>query len=156
MSLARRTERAALAFVVLGALGAGGCDGQTERTTAEGAAGAALPAGIIRHDGPMPSPVAGGASVKSARAQAAGQWDGPEQMYRATCAGCHDPAIKVGPPITGRKLGAPYITYVARHGRNGMPGFFPSEFTDAELGALAAWLDAQPAAPAIPPPGGAP
>lgn len=146
MSLSEGFKRMAPGLLVVGALVATGCHEEPKQS---------IPGGIIRHEGAMPSPVSGGTSVKSQQALAAGQWDGPEQMYRATCAGCHDPAIGVGPPLFGRNLGTPYITTISRSGRNGMPGFFPSDFTDSEVQTLAAWIDAQPASAASPQAGGA-
>jgi mono/diheme cytochrome c family protein len=47
--------------------------------------------------------------------------------------------------ILGRHLPAATTELIVRHGQNGMPSFRQSEFTDAELAALALWLqDSKP------------
>ena len=98
--------------------------------------------GVIRHDSPAPVLIEG-ESIKTSQALAAGQWDSPKQMYQATCALCHDTGV--GPGLFGRQLDATYTTTVVRNGRNGMPAFFPSEYSDKDLKALAEWIKEQPA-----------
>lgn len=135
MTLSVSARRIALGVLLVGVIGTAGCDGKPAPAD-----------GVVVDTGPMPSPYAGGPSVKTSRAMEAGQWDSPAQMYAATCKGCHDTGV--GPALFGRNLGEKYITYVVRHGRNGMPGFFPSEYSDADVKVLAAWIDQQPAAQA--------
>jgi len=67
----------------------------------------------------------------------------PEQVYAKVCGYCH--GRNVGPVILGRHLPAEAITYIARHGQNGMPAFRPTEITPAELDALAHWISTAPA-----------
>ncbi len=108
--------------------------------------------GIVRHDAP-PRAVVKGPSVATSRALIAGQWDDPQQMYDATCGGCH--GAGVGPHLLGQDLPEPYIQYVGRHGLRAMPPFRVTDYTDAELASLATWINSQPssapAAPATPP-----
>jgi mono/diheme cytochrome c family protein len=77
----------------------------------------------------------------------------PEALYRAKCAVCHSergwasavlarraPAGQAA--LTERKgLRAAYIRQAVRRGVGAMPGFTPTDVTDAELAALAAWLE---------------
>lgn len=77
----------------------------------------------------------------------------PEALYRAKCAVCHSergwgsavlarrvPAGQAA--LTERKgLRAGQIARVVRRGQGAMPGFTPTDVTDAELAALAAWLE---------------
>ncbi|HWU01168.1 MAG TPA: cytochrome c [Novosphingobium sp.] len=63
----------------------------------------------------------------------------PEKVYASTCGYCH--GHNVGPIILGRHLPADMVRYMVRHGRLGMPAFRPSEITDAELNALATWVE---------------
>lgn len=68
----------------------------------------------------------------------------PAAVYAQTCGYCH--GANVGPVILGRALPAPMIMATARSGRGAMPAFRPTEISDAELAALAAWVAAsQPA-----------
>ena len=129
----RPINRVALAALLVGALGAVGCNGAQREAPLEG---------VIRHDSPAPVLIEG-ESIKTSQALAAGQWDSPKQMYQATCAQCHDTGV--GPVLFGKKPGAEYIVHVARNGRNGMPAFFPSEYSDKDLKALAEWIKEQPA-----------
>jgi mono/diheme cytochrome c family protein len=69
----------------------------------------------------------------------------PEVTYAKVCGYCH--GKNVGPIILGRKLDTDMIKAVARHGRNGMPAFRPTEVTNAELDALAVWISKSPARP---------
>lgn len=66
----------------------------------------------------------------------------PEVVYAKVCGYCH--GKNVGPIILGRKLDTDMIKSVARHGRNGMPAFRPTEITSAELDALAVWISKSP------------
>jgi len=67
----------------------------------------------------------------------------PEQVYATTCGYCH--GHNVGPVLRGRGLTAPAIVSIARHGRGAMPAFRPTEISNAELEALARWIQASPA-----------
>jgi mono/diheme cytochrome c family protein len=66
----------------------------------------------------------------------------PEVTYAKVCGYCH--GRNIGPIILGRKLDTDMIKSVARHGRNGMPAFRPTEVTNAELDALATWISTSP------------
>jgi hypothetical protein len=66
-----------------------------------------------------------------------------EKVYASTCGYCH--GRNVGPVILGRGLPVPAIEAMVRGGLNAMPAFRPSEISDAELAAVAAWVSASPA-----------
>ena len=68
-----------------------------------------------------------------------------EKVYASTCGYCH--GRNVGPVILGRGLPVPAIEAMVRNGLNAMPAFRPSEISDAELAAVAAWVSASPANP---------
>ena len=68
-----------------------------------------------------------------------------EKVYASTCGYCH--GRNVGPVILGRGLPAPAIDAMVRNGLNAMPAFRPTEISDAELAAVAAWVSASPASP---------
>jgi mono/diheme cytochrome c family protein len=76
---------------------------------------------------------------------AAGQWDSPKQMYQATCAGCHAGSMPIAPELLGRKLAVEYVTFLVRHGKAGMPPFKETEYSDADVKALAQWIADEPA-----------
>lgn len=69
----------------------------------------------------------------------------PEVVYAKVCGYCH--GKNIGPILLGRKLDTDMIKAVARHGRNGMPAFRPTEVSAAELDALASWISKSPARP---------
>jgi mono/diheme cytochrome c family protein len=87
--------------------------------------------GLIAADGHLASLAAEGAREPSA-------------IYATTCGYCH--GANVGPIILGRHLPAASIEAVVRHGPNAMPAFRPTEVTDAELHALARWIESSAAA----------
>jgi mono/diheme cytochrome c family protein len=62
----------------------------------------------------------------------------PETLYAKTCGYCH--GKNVGPVIRGRALPVATIKSIVRRGQHGMPAFRPTEITNAELDALAAWI----------------
>lgn len=68
-----------------------------------------------------------------------------EKVYASTCGYCH--GRNVGPVILGRGLPVEAIKAMVRGGLNAMPAFRPSEISDAELAAVAAWVSASPANP---------
>ena len=68
-----------------------------------------------------------------------------EKLYASTCGYCH--GRNVGPVILGRSLPVPAIEAVVRNGLNAMPAFRPSEISDAELAAVAAWVSTSTANP---------
>lgn len=83
------------------------------------------------------------AAAGAARAQAAGQWRGPEAIWAASCSYCHETGV--GPELRGIRLPPATIEKAVRSGFVQMPAFHPSEISDAELRSLAAWLSAAPA-----------
>lgn len=89
-------------------------------------------------------------AMADASAQAAGEWRGPEHMYRSICRYCHDTGVS--PVLQGRQLPVEYIVDRVRKGFGAMPAFKPSELSDADLDALAQWLAGNPT-PAPPKPG---
>ncbi len=78
----------------------------------------------------------------AARAQSAGEWATSAQLWRATCADCHDG--KLAPELLGAALSAQAIVSAVRRGPSAMPTFAPSEIGDRELALLAEWIRAQP------------
>ena len=98
----------------------------------------------------------GGALVlPEVAANSADQWT-PQTFYADRCARCHGPsgwgtrtlAQRVPPreaELTRRaQLPASYIAFVVRHGVGSMPQFTPTELTDRQVAALAAWLARPP------------
>lgn len=67
----------------------------------------------------------------------------PANVYASTCGYCH--GHNVGPVILGRKLPAEMVKMMVRSGPHGMPAFRPSEISEAELAALALWVQKSPA-----------
>lgn len=67
----------------------------------------------------------------------------PAKVYAGTCGYCH--GHNVGPVILGRKLPAEMVKMMVRSGPHGMPAFRPSEISEAELAALALWVQKSPA-----------
>ena len=77
-----------------------------------------------------PSPIA---------AQSAGQWQGPEQIWEASCAYCH--GTTHAPELRGRRVPAEMVRRFIRRGAPGMPAFHFSEISDLELKVLAEWIE---------------
>ena len=77
-----------------------------------------------------------------AEAQAAGGWRDAQQMFDATCGYCHGAGVAA--ELRGRELTAEYIGVFIRNGFRGMPAFRPSDFSDADIAALAAMLAGSP------------
>lgn len=69
----------------------------------------------------------------------------PEALYAKTCGYCH--GQHVAPIIRGRGLPPEVIKHYVRSGPRGMVAFRPTEISDAELEALAKWLNASRADP---------
>ncbi len=69
----------------------------------------------------------------------------PQRIYAATCGYCH--GANVGPVIMGRHLPQKAIMAFVRKGQGAMPAFRPTEISDTELAALAAWIERAPAVP---------
>ncbi len=69
----------------------------------------------------------------------------PETLYAKTCGYCH--GQHVAPIIRGRSLPVELIEQYVRTGPRGMVAFRPTEISDAELKALAKWLNASKADP---------
>ena len=62
----------------------------------------------------------------------------PQFLYDRTCGYCH--GHNVGPILLGRGLSPQIVSYFVRNGNGAMPAFKPTEITDTELEALAAWI----------------
>lgn len=60
------------------------------------------------------------------------------QVYRQTCAYCHE--HNVGPKILGRNYPADAMAMIVRSGLNGMPSFRATDITDAELKAVTEYV----------------
>lgn len=69
----------------------------------------------------------------------------PAAVYAKTCGYCH--GQHVAPIIRGRALPPELIAQYVRRGQRAMPAFRPTEISDAELGALAKWINASKADP---------
>lgn len=69
-------------------------------------------------------------------------------IYRKTCAYCHEPTINdgriiaksLGPDLRGRSLPAVYTEYMVRHGRGAMPSFTEAEIPASVLQGLGKWI----------------
>ena len=90
--------------------------------------------------------VGGAAGVASVAASAQATYETnprePQFIYDRTCGYCH--GHNVGPILLGRRLPAAVVTSIVRSGNGAMPAFRPTEITDAELAALAAWIENSP------------
>ena len=73
-----------------------------------------------------------------AAAQSAGEWRGPEHLWGALCGYCHGSGVSL--QLLGAKLPAATIAEFTRKGLKAMPPFAPTQVSDAELAALAAWI----------------
>lgn len=82
----------------------------------------------------------------TAQSAAAGQWKSSEQIYGSTCAYCHE--THVAPRLFGRRLAPEYVKHVVQSGQRAMPAFRPTDFTAAELDALARMIAAGSTPPA--------
>lgn len=87
----------------------------------------------------------GGAGLASAQSSNQMAPRVPEYLYARTCGYCH--GHNVGPLIRGRRLPAAVVVAIVRSGNGAMPAFRPTEITDAELAALAAWIEQSQADP---------
>jgi len=76
-----------------------------------------------------------------AHAQSVGEWRNSEQLWRSTCAYCHDG--RLASQLLGARLTAQAVLAAARAGPNSMPSFSASQVSDAELRALADWMSRQ-------------
>ena len=79
----------------------------------------------------------------AAHAQAAGQWRDSRQVWDVTCGYCHGASL--APPLLGARPDPALTRFAVRHGPGAMPSFTPTQISDAELKALADWLQTQPA-----------
>ncbi len=68
---------------------------------------------------------------------------GPAGTYARTCGYCH--GVNIGPVLLGKQYAADAIALMVRSGNGGMPAFRPTEITDADLKALAVWIEASSA-----------
>jgi mono/diheme cytochrome c family protein len=69
----------------------------------------------------------------------------PALIWKGSCAYCH--GTPIAQALFGRSPGVTAIELYVRNGVSAMPPFHRSEITDAELVALARWIDAQPLPP---------
>ena len=83
-----------------------------------------------------------------ATAQSAGEWRGPEHLWGALCGYCHGSGVSL--QLLGAKLPAATIVEFTRKGLKAMPPFAPTQISDAELAALAAWISCSEAPPPAP------
>jgi mono/diheme cytochrome c family protein len=86
-----------------------------------------------------PTPITPKAPVQLPNAVANGS--SPDAIYTGMCSSCHDNGA---PPLPGRALLDGYVKVVVRHGVRSMPAFPAASITDADLTALATWLNEQP------------
>lgn len=63
-----------------------------------------------------------------------------EEVYRQTCALCHE-HVRVGPQLRDRQLPSAAVVQLVRSGFNGMPAFRATEISDAELQSLARYVN---------------
>lgn len=73
--------------------------------------------------------------------QSAGDWNGPSQLWRATCSYCHNE--RLAPELRAAGVSAQDLIVVVRKGPNAMPSFARSVVSDTELEQLARWLATQ-------------
>jgi mono/diheme cytochrome c family protein len=78
-------------------------------------------------------------SPSAGLAQSAGQWQGPQHIWNASCAYCH--GTTHAPELLGREVSAEVVRRFIRQGAPGMPAFHSSEISDQELDALAEWIE---------------
>lgn len=79
---------------------------------------------------------------------------GGKEVFDRLCSQCHAPGIEhpgtrqltftrgedEGVLVERKDLAAEYIRYVVRNGLKSMPGFYPSDLTEAQLEALTEYL----------------
>lgn len=101
------------------------------------------PAAFLRLAGAVPLALA--ATLPAGAAPPAAPARAPEVIYAKTCGYCH--GARVAPVIRGRGLPVEIITAYVRSGPRAMPAFRPTEISNAELAALARWINASKADP---------
>jgi mono/diheme cytochrome c family protein len=84
----------------------------------------------------------------AAQAQSAGEWRSSEQLWRATCAYCHNEHVAA--ELRGTTLPTHAITGAVRAGPKAMPSFAGSQISEGELTQLADWLTHQKRPPSEP------
>ena len=72
-----------------------------------------------------------------------GKWKSGEETYKKVCTYCHDAGVS--PILRGRQLPPELIKHFVRNGSRAMPAFKPTHISDADLDALAAWIQNSPA-----------
>lgn len=77
-------------------------------------------------------------------AEPGGRWRDAGHIWRASCSYCHDAGV--APALKGRPWPVPVLLFWLRRGPGAMPSFTAAEVSDADVRALAQWLDQQPAA----------
>ena len=99
--------------------------------------------------------IGAGLALPTIAANSADKWP-PQTFYADRCARCHGPSgwatrtlakrVPAGQAELTRRaqLPASYIAFVVRHGVGSMPQFMPTELTDRQVAALAAWLARPP------------
>ena len=86
---------------------------------------------------PQPAPQAG--AQPDTRAQVAGRWKDPDEVYDKTCKFCHDTGI--GPELKGRKYPSQVTIDMVRVGPGAMPAFRGTDIDDAMLKRLGDMLE---------------
>ncbi len=76
------------------------------------------------------------------RAEVAGRWKDPDQVYDKICKNCHDTGI--GPELKGRHYPAQLTEDMVRVGPGAMPAFRVTDIDDAMLKRLAEMLEKSP------------
>lgn len=72
-----------------------------------------------------------------------GTWKDGEETYKKVCAYCHDAGVS--PILRGRQLPPELIKHFVRNGSRAMPAFRITMISDADLDAMALWLQKSPA-----------
>jgi mono/diheme cytochrome c family protein len=73
------------------------------------------------------------------RAQVAGRWKSPDEVYTKICSHCHE--TSVGPALMGRKLASAVTIAAVRNGPGAMPAFRPTDVDDAMLDRVAEMIE---------------
>ncbi len=88
---------------------------------------------------PAPQAAAQPAAKPDTRAQVAGRWKDPDEVYDKICIFCHDTGI--GPELKGRKYPSQVTIDMVRVGPGAMPAFRGTDIDDAMLKRLGDMLE---------------